>query len=134
MNIESNIVIFSVFQDSLPIEENIRNTTVVLQQLLKDGISVRTFTGVYKGKKEDSFLVRLQDIERAINLAQEYNQECILVRYADKSTYLYNIEDISIQDYAVKEQYIGKWSEISKRHADTLDAYTVDNGVYWAAI
>lgn len=134
MNIQSNIVIFSVYQDSLTPAENTRNTHTVFAMLSKLHQSFKLIGGRYEGRSELAFILPVSAIEDAINIAKKYNQESILVRYSDKSTYLYTIKDISIHDYKVKEQYIGKWQEVSKKHAETLTAYSEWNGVYWAAL
>lgn len=106
-------------------------------------IPFKRVDGVYKGEKENAYVVPLPYDEDGAefllaalrSLAMGYNQECILRVHPDGSAYLVNTDKCSVSRYG-RESYIGQWQEVSRHHAETLDGYTFDpeSGRYFAAL
>ena len=111
--------------------------------LNEHGFRFKHVDGVYKGEKENSYIIPLSHDEDLANfnlsvlrsLALTYNQECILRVHSDGSAYLINTDKCSVSKYG-HESYIGQWREVSRHHAEALDGYTYDPemGRYFAAL
>ena len=75
--------------------------------------------GVYKGTPEVSFLVIIhsdKDRAKLIDLAQDFNQESILISRPDRSSYLYMIENGDKIE-------LGELQEVES--VEGLDAFTI---------
>jgi len=76
-----------------------------------------------------AYIVPLTDttLEHVLNLARDYNQESVLLLDNQRSGWLVFCDD-------EHQEYLGTFKEVSPMRADTLDAYTKDNGRYYACV
>ena len=84
--------------------------------------------GVYKGTKENSFIVKVEnkyDVMWLTNLAKQFNQESILYIDARNQASLYYIESKT-------REKLGIFHKVPKSVADNLDAYTMTESGYYA--
>lgn len=84
--------------------------------------------GVYKGTKEKSFIVKVEnqyDLIWVTNLAKMFNQESILYVDSRNNASLYYIESKT-------REKLGIFHKVPKSVADTLDAYTMTKDGYYA--
>jgi hypothetical protein len=82
--------------------------------------------GSYNGETEDSYIVPMSEHGKVMELAREYNQESVLIRYADGECYLYFLDDGSMVE-------LGKLVPVSEGEAKESDSYTYrpDLGTYY---
>ena len=109
----TNLVIFSLDRPDRPYNGHI------------DINNMSEVIGVYKNTQERSFAVPLTQLSEARQLANMYNQECILV-VDNNAAFLEYIDG--------RTEYVGEWKEISRIEAATRDAYTIYNNKYFAAV
>lgn len=84
--------------------------------------------GVYKGTKEKSFMVEVEnhyDFMWTCGVARSYNQESILMVDKRNQASLFYLE-------SKKVEKLGTFHKIPKSVADTLDAYTETKDGYYA--
>jgi hypothetical protein len=109
------IYIFSPERSELSARENearvaeVRDVLQTLQGADLSGAKATAYLegiGQYEGKAETSFLVK--DAGIAMELSEAFEQDCILVRYGDGSSYLR-------WTVGGNETYLGQWREVSSR-------------------
>jgi hypothetical protein len=89
MNLKSNVLIFSVFQKSVPAPLNEMAHRKVLSALKSEGLPVLELQGRYNGVDEMSILVDGFEHRRMVErLCQEFGQECYLESHNDRATNL----------------------------------------------
>jgi len=127
----NNIIIFSVFQKDVSEDANYMNTIKVESMLKRTNIPFKAVQGVYKGTKEESFIIDLKYINAAMELARHYNQESILVIDANSNATL-KYMPVTVES----DSYLGIFQEVLESTAKTLDAYTYDieTGTYYACL
>lgn len=113
------ICIISAELSSRSVQFNTR-TTHNMETILNDyGFSFTQVLGSYKGATEQSFLVIVnsdKDRAKLIDLAQDFNQESILISRPDRSSYLYMIENGDKIE-------LGELQEVES--VEGLDAFTI---------
>ena len=113
------ICIISAELSSRSVQFNTR-TTHNMETILNDyGFSFTQVLGSYKGATEQSFLVIIhsdKDRAKLIDLAQDFNQESILISRPDRSSYLYMIENGDKIE-------LGELQEVES--VEGLDAFTI---------
>ena len=131
-------VILSAELSHLSENENIKRTTELLTALQNNGFNPVRFEGHYKGSKESSFGIPLNqyytlikdnnDLNTLEMLAfDRFNQESILVQYSDGHARLH---------YRNHIEHIGKLRLVSKEVAEKQDSFTFypDKGLYYATV
>lgn len=109
--------------------ENAHRTDSLIHFAKTDGASqVRQVRGVYRGVPEVSVLAFGLDEEQAIGLGYAFDQECILAVCPDRTARLI------YTDGSGRDEYIGKFRNVSEQEAKSLDAYTFDGELYWAVV
>lgn len=104
--------------------ENYIRTEWLRRSLNKEDLSYKEVLGVYQEQSEVSFLVVTQDLTLMLELAELYNQECLLL--SDK-----NRECSLIYPGDQPPVYVGKWSEVSSIEAINSGNYTRADGKYY---
>lgn len=128
MNISSQVVILSAELSSLSSKENVRRSELLNDMLTELKMPFKPAEGVYKGMKETSFVVIVGDnseLETIKNFAfKSFNQESVLHQDVNQEAFL------MFQDGNVER--LGRLEQVSKQEVETLDAYTVMDGKYYA--
>lgn len=128
MNISSQVIILSAELSSLSSKENVRRSTLLNDLLVELKMPFNTAEGVYKGMKETSFVVIVGDnseLETIKNLAfKSFNQESVLHQDVNQEAFL------MFRDGNIER--LGRLEQVSKQEVETLDAYTVMDGKYYA--
>jgi hypothetical protein len=123
------LVIVSAELSDLSSLANDRRTSNLRDCLGELGLGFSRSLGVYKGKIEQSFVVRVtSDSEHELlkDMAlKSFEQECILYRDSHGKAYL---------QYENTEVLLGELRNVKKENAHLLtNGYTVLNGLYYAA-
>lgn len=134
----NQFVILSAELSHLSESENIKRTTELLTALESNGFTPKRFEGHYKGSKETSFGIPLNqyftfiksdnDLKTLEMLAfDRFNQESILVQYSDGHARLHYRDHI---------EHIGKLRLVSKEVAEKQDSFTFypERGLYYATV
>lgn len=128
MNISSQVVILSAELSSLSSKENVRRSELLNDMLSELKMPFKPSEGVYKGMKESSFVVLVNDgaeLETLKNFAfKNFNQESVLHQDANQEAFLV------FQDGTIER--LGRLEQVSKQEVETLDAYTMMDGKFYA--
>ena len=81
--------------------------------------------GMYKGAHESSFCLSLTRIELVESIAREFNQESILIVDAHGQAFLKYLSNGNTER-------LGKFARITRRKAETLDAWSSINGQFYS--
>jgi hypothetical protein len=86
--------------------------------------------GSYKGVTEDSYIIPMSEHRRALELAREFKQESVLLRYADGEVFLYYLEDGDLSILGRLEPVSGSEARESKgfTYRPDIDTYYVAKG------
>lgn len=121
MNTVQQVVILSGELSSLSSTENTRRTTLLNDMIAELKLPFKKATGVYKGSKENSFVVIVNDqadINTLANFAfKSFGQESILHQDSNQLARLVYSDG--------KMETLGKLVQVSKELAETLDNYTL---------
>jgi UDP-2,3-diacylglucosamine pyrophosphatase LpxH len=112
----TNLLIFSVFQSSKPMLENLYAHDKVKQSLKKSGINYIPCVGQYQGNTELSFIVSIENQTLVQDLCKQYNQESYLIHHGDRFC------ELMCSDGKTKP--IGYMKEVTEAQAKTLEAWT----------
>lgn len=131
-------VILSAELSHLSESENLKRTSELLTALENNGFNPVRFEGHYKGSKESSFGVPLNqyftlikdenDVKMLEMLAfDRFQQESILVQYSDGHSRLH---------YRDSVEYLGKVRLVSREFAESKDSFTFypEKGAYYAVV
>lgn len=134
----NEFVILSAELSHLSESENLRRTGELLTALESNGFTVTRFEGYYKGSKETSIGIPLNqyftsiksedDLRKLEMLAfDRFNQESIMVQYSDGHSRLHYRDHI---------EYIGKVRLVTKQFAESKDSFTFypEKGLYYATV
>jgi len=123
------IIIFSVFQSNKTEIQNLKNHRNVREVLILRGTPFRVVRDVYKNIHEFSFVLEntIANFVFAKKIAEQFNQESILVRDKHEEAQLFMIKDHSVVD-------LGVFAQVDENTAKTQDSYTwdVENNAYYA--
>ncbi len=130
-NIE--VIILSVFQNSMGDWQNITNTRIAAKQLTKLDIPFKEVIGMYNGIKELSFVVTLEQHNRLapfreiLKICGKYKQESILLlsNLQKNNTRLAYL--LQIQTPIGEKEYIGLFQQITEEEALKENSYTYDD-------
>ena len=127
MNTFQNVVILSAELNTVTNESN-RQRTLNLEACLQEcGFSFNKAKGYYKGDLEDSFVVlpkNQDEIEALKDFAfKNFKQESILLQDSNGRAILVYSDG--------KNEDIGRLRQVNPKLVDTLDSYTVLNGVLY---
>jgi len=111
-------IIFSVFRSEDHNDINLSNTLKVLETLKSESIEYRMIDGAYKGETEVSIMVDARHENRAIEIANIFNQESILFVDKLKRSFLVYL------DTGKTVRLKGKFQEISIDTAHKIDAFS----------
>lgn len=131
-------VILSAELSHLSESENLSRTNELLTALVNNGFNPVRFEGHYKGSKESSFGIPLNQYFTLIKSSNDLNtlemlafdrfqQESILVQYSDGHSRLH---------YRDHVEYIGKLRLVSKEVAEKQNSFTFypERGLYYATV
>lgn len=134
----NQFVILSAELSHLSESENLSRTNELLTALVNNGFNPVRFEGHYKGSKESSFGIPLNqyftlikdnnDLNTLEMLAfDRFNQESILVQYSDGHARLHYRDHI---------EHLGKLRLVSKEVAEKQDSFTFypEKGLYYATV
>ena len=107
-------VIITACQAESSVEENFKNT-MLLKSRLK---TAKPVYGVFKGQVENSFYVPCTSDNEAVDLAREFNQDCVLVVDQFRRAKLLFVNG------AIEE--LGTWQV-----GDSDTEFTIIDGVKW---
>ncbi len=116
--------IISAERFNLSVEDNKARTLGLVKEMLRLGLSFTTVKGVYKGTKEQSFMVFTQGVPDGWMMAamRGLDQESILAVGANMDANLV-YADGSIESIGTFQRHDGA--------LDTLEAYTLIEGQVW---
>lgn len=119
MNLNPNILIFSVFQKTNTHELNVTNHNKILRALKGYGIPVIELQGKYNGADEMSLLISGFEHRAVVEvLCKDFNQECYLESHNDRDTNLVFPDG--------SRQNIGKLVPVTKEEAEVNGSYSYD--------
>ncbi len=131
-------VILSAELSHLSKHENLSRTNELLTALVNNGFTPVRFEGHYKGSKEDSFGIPLNQYYTLIKNSNDlntlemfafdrFNQESILVQYSDGHARFHYRDHI---------EHIGKLRLVTKEVAERQDSFTFypEKGLYYATV
>lgn len=130
MNIQQNIIVFSVHQVNESASVNNANNSLALNAL--NNMPYLCVSGHYKGHNEESYLVQgLEHLDSVLKLCRRYNQESVLISYGDRSSFLLDVK-------SGRETYIGKLVNVSLRDilARQYDSYSFNpyTNLYYSCV
>ena len=128
MNTHNLAIIFSAELSELDQASNNRRTFLLHEIIDTITSKYNTIEGVYKGTKEQSFIVtgNLKTINLIKSIAFErFNQESVLLQDTNGRAYL------EFQDGSTQE--LGRLKEVSKKVAENSEAYTVIDNKFFLA-
>ena len=127
MNTVEQVVILSGELSNLSSTENDRRTTLLNDMIAELRLPFKKATGVYKGSKENSFVVIVReqaDIDTVTGFAfKSFGQESVLHQDSNQLARLIYANG--------KTEVVGKLEQVSKELAETLDNYTVMEGKFY---
>jgi hypothetical protein len=122
----NQITPFVVFAINHPAGE--RFERALLRQL---NLPHKAVQGVWKREHERSYVVPLtpENLIKVERIARKWNQEAIMIVRQTGEAVLLFLDGRG-------EQYLGRWQEVARTHAESLDGYTFDPETerYYAAI
>ena len=117
MNINPNILIFSVFQKGLPEIVNRMAHDQFLEILEREGFPVLSLSGRYNGVDELLILIENFDHREIVErLCREFNQESYLESHNDGTTFLVYPDG--------RRELIGKMTHVSETEAKAASSYS----------
>lgn len=117
MNTKPNILIFSVFQKTVPAPLNEMAHQKVLSLLKTEGIPSMELQGQYEGSDETSILVEGFEHRATVErICQDFAQECYLESHNDRATFLVFPNG--------DKQAIGTLVPVSKQEAEQLGNFS----------
>ena len=117
MNLKPNLLIVSVFQDSVLEDINRARHGNALKVLQSKGVPCIELQGRYLGKNELSILVQgFENRELVERLSSEFNQKCYLESYNDRATFLVYPDG--------RRDSIGTLQNVSQDEAEAADGYS----------
>lgn len=126
MNLQSRKVVLSAYLGHLDLAENMRRQRLLRAMLDDLNMPYMLGVGKYRGESEGSILVRVgsdEELQVLGNIAfLNFSQESILEIACDNTSFLL---------YPNKEEYIGKWREVTENIAIDKDAYSCYNDRYF---
>ena len=131
MNTKPECYILSAYRAGAPFVENHQAHKRLGSELRRYG-AIKELSGAYKGVPEECWLIIVdpedkEPHETIRDLLREHGQECALYLDANRMAYyLY-------AHYADGIKPIGPFVEVSREFLSNYDAYTLDNGRYYAA-
>ncbi len=127
MNTVQQVVIMSAELSSLNSVENVRRTLLLNDMIAELRLPFKQSIGVYKGSKERSFVVVVNDQAEIDTLAgfafKSFGQESILHQDSNQLARLVYSDG--------KMETLGKLVQVSKELAETLENYTVMDGKFY---
>ena len=127
MNTVQQVVILSGELSSLSSAENSRRTTLLNDMIAELRLPFKRAEGVYKGSKENSFVVVVNDqadIDAVTGFAfKAFGQESVLHQDSNQLARLIYSDG--------KMETLGKLTQVSKELAETLDNYTIMEGKFY---
>jgi len=116
-------IILSAELKTLSKDQNGRRTKLLEGQLMgfrgETGREFHKVVGVYKGDREDSFIVYTSDVKAMQRFAKLYEQESILVRNGHNDCYLHYVS-------GDPDEFLGHFREVSRPKAMmNHDSYTI---------
>ena len=117
MNTKPNILIFSVFQKTVPAPLNEMAHRKVLSLLKAEGIPAMELQGRYNGSDETSILVDgFQHRATVERICQDFAQECYLESHNDRASFLVFPNG--------DKQAIGTLTPVSKEEAEAVGNFS----------
>lgn len=117
MNLKPNILIFSVFQNSVSKKQNEINHNEVLKAIQDKGISAMELQGRYNGSNELSILVSGFEHRALVeHTCKAFNQESYLESHNDRATFLIYKDG--------RRESIGTLTPVSKEEAESSIGYS----------
>lgn len=127
MNTVQQVVILSAELNRQDSFTNDRRTTLLNDMIAELRLPFKKAVGVYKGSKENSFVVVVNeqaDIDTLANFAfKSFGQKSILHQDSNQLARLIYADG--------KAETLGKLVQVSKELAETLDNYTVMDGKFY---
>ena len=127
MNTVQQVVILSAELSRQDSFTNDRRTTLLNDMIAELRLPFKRATGVYKGSKENSFVVVVNDqadIDTLANFAfLSFGQESILHQDSNQLARLVYADG--------RMETLGKLTQVSKELAETLDNYTIMEGKFY---
>ena len=127
MNTVQQVVIMSAELSSLNSVENVRRTLLLNDMIAELRLPFKQSIGVYKGSKERSFVVVVNDQADIDTLAgfafKSFGQESILHQDSNQLARLIYSDG--------KMETLGKLVQVPKELAETLDNYTLMDGKFY---
>lgn len=84
----------------------------------------RPVDGVYKGEKEQAWLLGINTVESALSVARDHGQESILFLDNQRNGWLIYCAD-------ERRELLGEFHEVSQSVAISRDSYTISDGRYF---
>lgn len=103
----------------------------MVSDITLQGHYYKLIEGVYNGKREQSYMVRCDNVMDLLNLqalGHKYHQECIMIVDTNASHILLNYSDDTTQ--MIGCQLIC----VTEKTAKTYDSYSIIDGAYWVVI
>jgi hypothetical protein len=136
--VTSPFVIFSAEKADCTPTLNEERTRELAGQLEGNGIAYTPVSGMYEGKEEHSFLVKLSGIadytlDQIARTCYRYGQDCIL--YVDHVGHASMIDTSKSArpDYS-KAVHMGVWWHVWKNYAVNKPSYSVIDGEYYTVL
>ena len=127
MNTVQQVVIMSAELSSLNSVENVRRTLLLNDMITELRLPFKQSIGVYKGSKERSFVVVVNDQAEIDTLAgfafKSFGQESILHQDSNQLARLVYSDG--------RTETLGKLVQVPKELAETLDNYTLMDGKFY---
>jgi len=114
----SEICIFSVARSNLSEWENLTNYIETADTLKELGIPFTAVRGVYKGVREDSFIVAREHEEKVQEYCRVFAQDCYLVSDSERISWLVDAAT------GEKQADLGKLIAVPEDVAKARDSYT----------
>jgi hypothetical protein len=130
MNTVQQVVIMSAELSSLNSVENVRRTLLLNDMIAELRLPFKQSIGVYKGSKERSFVVVVNDQAEIDTLAgfafKSFGQESILHQDSNQLARLVYSDG--------RTETLGKLVQVSKELTETLDNYTLMDGKFYTTM
>jgi hypothetical protein len=127
MQNKNQIIICSANLDSCDFYENQERQKALAYNFREIGVAFNSCQGVYKGKKESSFIVVIRTNEQF----EQIKNMCLDLFEQDSILYQ-EISGLCSLIYTDKVEKLGELVEVEFSKAKTLDNYTEFNGKYYA--
>ena len=103
-------------------EDNTPKLKKQLEELFSNNIT--NVTGSYKHTTENTLMIESTNINSLLHIANDYNQESILVVDSNRNASIHNTVD-------GKCSFLGKFGQITKKKALKEGNYTLCNGYFY---